>query len=383
MPTAFSCVAIRQSSAAVCFIHRFGFRLLSLVTHRTVTTRPLPFRPTLTYMKPYVPGEQPQGGTFIKLNTNENPYPPPQAVIDAIVAAAQSGLQKYPDPTASQFRQYAAQILGLPGPEWILAGNGSDEILTILVRSMVGEGQHLKLPYPSYILYRTLADIQGATWEQVHFDHQWKLPHAFSSGDDRLRLAFLPNPNSPSGTVLSPTEVARLAESLPCPLVVDEAYADFADTHCLDLVQQSDKILVTRTLSKAYSLAGLRFGFVVAQPHLISELGKIKDSYNCDALSIAGATAAIQSTTWLRETCLKICRTRQQMETQLSHLGFTVTPSQANFVWCTHPQQSHRELYEELKRNGSWFVTWIFLSGAMDFASVLVHQKISPPCSTY
>ncbi len=302
-------------------------------------------------MKPYVPGEQPQGDTFIKLNTNENPYPPPQAVTDAIVGAARSGLQKYPDPTASQFRKHAAQTLGLPGPEWILAGNGSDEILTILVRAMVGEGQHLRLPYPSYILYRTLADIQGATWEQVHFDDQWKLPHAFSTGEDRLRLAFLPNPNSPSGTVLSPIEVARLAESLPCPLVVDEAYADFADTNCLDLVLQSDKILVTRTLSKAYSLAGLRFGFVVAQPHLISELGKIKDSYNCDALSIAGATAAIQSTTWLHETCQKICHTRQQMESQLTQLGFTVTPSQANFVWCTHPHQSHRELYEELKRN--------------------------------
>lgn len=309
------------------------------------------FRPALAGMRPYVPGEQPQGGKFVKLNTNENPYPPPQSVIEAITAAARSGLQRYPDPTASSFRRRAAEVLDLPGPEWILAGNGSDEILTILVRAFVGEGQRLRLPYPSYILYRTLADIQGAAWEQSPFEGDWRLPAAFASGDDSLRLVFLPNPNSPSGTVVPPEEVLRISEALPCPLVVDEAYADFADTHCLNLVQQSDKILVTRTLSKAYSLAGLRFGFVIGQPQLIAELGKIKDSYNCDTLSIAGATAAISAVEWQAENRERIIATRERMAKRLTELGFHVTPSQANFVWCQHPTKSHQDLYEHLKRN--------------------------------
>lgn len=310
-----------------------------------------PFRSALDRMQPYLPGEQPQGGKFVKLNTNENAYPPPQAVIDAITSAARSGLQRYPEPTALSFRRQAAEVLGLPGPEWILAGNGSDEILTILVRAFVGEGERLRLPYPSYILYRTLADIQGAAWEQIPFDDGWKLPAAFSEGDESLKLAFLPNPNSPSGTVVPPEEVLRIAESLPCPLVVDEAYADFADTHCLSLLERTDKILITRTLSKAYSLAGLRFGFVVAQPHLIAELGKIKDSYNCDALSIAGATAAIGATEWQADNRRKILATRERLAARLQELGFNVTPSQANFVWCQHPQFSHKALHEYLKRN--------------------------------
>jgi len=307
-----------------------------------------PFRPSVADLHPYVPGEQPQGGKFIKLNTNENPYPPADAVIEAIRAAA-IGLQRYPDPTASLFRRAAAEVLGLPGPEWILAGNGSDEILTILVRAMVGEGELLRLPYPSYILYRTLAEIQGARWEQVPFSPQWDLNPAFGAAAEGLRLAFLPNPNSPSGTILAPAEVWEIAQQLPCPLVVDEAYADFAPGNCLQLVRQSDKILVTRTLSKAYGLAGLRFGFVVAQPQLIAELGKLKDSYNCDALSIAGATAAIRGQVWLRENCQKIIATRETMATGLRGLGFRVTPSSANFLWCTHEEKSHRQLYEQLK----------------------------------
>ncbi len=130
-------------------------------------------------MLPYAPGEQPPPGTGIKLNTNENPYPPPPAVVEAIRHAAGGPLNRYPDPMADTFRRAAAETLGMPGPEWILAGNGSDEILTMLVRGFVGEGKRLRLPYPSYILYRTLADIQGANWEQTPFEDGWKLPAAF------------------------------------------------------------------------------------------------------------------------------------------------------------------------------------------------------------
>jgi histidinol-phosphate aminotransferase len=314
-------------------------------------------------MAGYVPGEQPPPGKYIKLNTNENPYPPPAKVVEAIRAAAGGPLNRYPDPMATSFRRAAAETLGLPGPEWILAGNGSDEILTILVRGFVGEGERLRLPYPSYVLYRTLADIQGARWEQVEFEPGWKLPAAFGQPADGLKLVLLPNPNSPSGTVVTPDEVVRFAESLNCPLVVDEAYADFAEQNCLELVQRHPRILVTRTLSKSYGLAGIRFGFLVANPQVIQELAKIKDSYNCDGLSIAAATAAMSCGDWLSDICAKIIATRQRMTDRLSELGFQVTPSQANFVWCQHPGGQHREIYEFLKKNqilvrymefGSW-----------------------------
>jgi histidinol-phosphate aminotransferase len=303
-------------------------------------------------MQPYTPGEQPRGGELIKLNTNENPYPPPPAVIQAICDAASGPLNRYPSPMAQPFRIAAAELLGLPGPEWILAGNGSDEILTILVRGFVGEGERLRLPHPSYILYRTLADIQGAQWEQVAFEPDWSLPAAFSEGDDKLRLVLLPNPNSPSGTMIPPSEVEKIANTLDCPLVVDEAYVDFADDSCIDLVRRNERVLVTRTLSKSYALAGVRFGYLVAQPQIIAELTKIKDSYNCDMISIAAATAAMQSSAWLAGIRKTMLATRERMAARLSQLGFDVTPSQANFVWCRHPDGNHEAIYEHCKAGG-------------------------------
>ncbi|WP_197454851.1 histidinol-phosphate transaminase [Stieleria varia] len=307
-------------------------------------------RPALSKMQPYTPGEQPPPGKYIKLNTNENPYPPPPSVVSALQAAASGPLNRYPDPTATAFRRAAANALGLPGPEWILAGNGSDEILTILVRAFVGEGQLLRLPYPSYILYRTLADIQGARWEQMPFLDGWHLPTAFGQGSDDLRLVLLPNPNSPSGTIVSRDEIEKLANTLPCPLVVDEAYADFAEFNCIDLVQKHENILVTRTLSKSYGLAGVRFGFLVAQPQLIKKLCNIKDSYNCDYLATIAATEAMNAQDWLADVVKKMNATRARMQLRLSELGFNVTPSQANFVWCQHPSGKHNEMYQYLKK---------------------------------
>lgn len=305
-------------------------------------------RPEIAAIAGYVPGEQPQAGKFIKLNTNENPYPCSPHVKTAIATALERGLERYPDPVAQAFRQRAGEVLGFPA-DWILAGNGSDDILTIATRAFVGQGEKLRLPYPSYILYRTLAQLQGARWEEVRFTDDWKLPAAFGEGGDGLKLVFLPNPNSPSGTVLAPEEIERLARSLPCPLLVDEAYADFAETNCLELVRSCDNVLVSRTLSKSYALAGLRFGFVVGRPELIQELMKVKDSYNCNALSIAGATAAIDDRAWLRDNRAKILAGRDRLTAGLRELGFETIPSQANFVWCNHPRRAARDLYERLK----------------------------------
>ena len=305
-------------------------------------------RPEIAAMHGYTPGEQPQAGKFIKLNTNENPYPASPAVARAIAATAERGLERYPDPLATAFRQRAGEVLGFP-TDWIMCGNGSDDILTIVTRAFVGQGDSLRLPYPSYILYKTLAQLQGADAEEVLFECDWSLSDKFSASRDKLRLAFLPNPNSPSGTMVSPDRVRQLAEALPCPLLVDEAYADFADDNCLELVRQTDKIMVSRTLSKSYALAGLRFGFIVAQPQVIEQLTKVKDSYNCDALSIAGATAAIDDQTWLLENRRKVIATRHKLTAGLQNLGFGAVESQANFVWSTHPSKPVKPLYEALK----------------------------------
>ncbi len=307
------------------------------------------FRSNIQSMSGYVPGEQPQTDGFIKLNTNENPYPPSPAVAVAVNEALQRGLRKYPDPMAGAFRRRASELLGV-SPDWILAGNGSDDILTIVTRALVGEGQLLRMPYPSYILYRTLAELQGARCDEVLFERDWSLPAVFAQGGGELKLAFLANPNSPSGTLVPPERVLELAEQLPCPLLVDEAYGDFAETNCMNLVAKHERIMVSRSFSKSYALAGLRFGYLVAQPQLIEQFVKVKDSYNCDALSIAAAAAAIGDREWLAANRAKILHTRGRLTTALRDLGFIVPQSQANFVWAVHGSRPVRRMYEELKR---------------------------------
>lgn len=307
-------------------------------------------RPNIAAMQGYVPGEQPQGGKFIKLNTNENPYPASDQVTRAITGVMEKSLIRYPDARATAFRIAAGGVLGVD-PDWILCGNGSDDILTILTRAMVGEGELLRLPTPSYVLYNTLARLQNAESEEVPFDSNWQLTPRFGKANPNLKLVFLPNPNSPSGTMVPRESIVQLANALPCPLLVDEAYADFAEFNCIDLVKQHENIMVSRTLSKGYGLAGLRFGYLVAQPHIVEELHKVRDSYNCDSLAIAGATAAISDQAWLVENRAKVIATRTRLEAGMTDLGFLVTPSQANFVWSTHAERPLKPLYEGLKAN--------------------------------
>jgi histidinol-phosphate aminotransferase len=311
----------------------------------------MPVRPNIAAMTGYVPGEQPQDGKLVKLNTNENPFQCSPKVKVAIGRVVQQGLQKYPDPLASAFRIRAAELHGVQ-PDWILCGNGSDDILTIVTRAFVGPGDAVRFANPTYLLYRTLAELQDAKSDVVNYQDDWSLGDDFAKPASGLALAYLANPNSPSGTTLSPERVAELAAALPCPLLVDEAYVDFADTNCLSLVAQNEKIMVSRTLSKSYALAGLRFGYLIAQPQVIHELVKVKDSYNCDALSIAGATAAIDDQAWLAETRHKIIATRERLTDELIRLGFNAVRSQANFVWCQHSRRSAESIYQQMKAAG-------------------------------
>ena len=310
-------------------------------------------RPEIVTMSGYVPGEQPRAGKAVKLNTNENPYRASEKVYTAIRQAAEEGLSRYPDPVATAVRHAVAEKFQID-PRSVLCGNGSDDLLTILTRTFVGSGELLRLPYPSYILYRSLAEIQGAEHEAVPFRADWSLPDEFfaDSAMKKLRLVFLPNPNSPSGTVIPKQRILEIAEKLPCPLVVDEAYADFADEHCIDLTTKCDNLIVCRTMSKAYSLAGLRFGYLVAAPALVEQMMKVKDSYNCDALSIAAAAAAIADDDWQRENRQKIIATKNRLTERMRKLGFDVPESHANFTWNTRKDMPVQPIYEHLKHNG-------------------------------
>ena len=299
-------------------------------------------------MTGYVPGEQPRDRTFIKLNTNENPYPPSQKVAEAMMPILLDGrLRLYPDPVATEFRRTAAELHGVE-PGWIMAGNGSDDILTILTRAFAGPGDVIASAQPGYILYETLAELQNARFEVVPFPVNWSLEPADIAHLENPRIFYLANPNSPSGTVMTPTQVARLAEALPCPIVVDEAYGDFAETNCVELVKSHPNVIVSRTFSKGYSLAGLRLGYCIARPEIIAGLNKVKDSYNCDMLSLAGGTAALQDQQWLQETRAKIIATRARLAAGVAELGYLVPPSQANFVWCEGGPQAG-DVYNALR----------------------------------
>ena len=299
-------------------------------------------------MAGYTPGEQLNDPDIVKLNTNENPYPPSPRVFEAIRSALTGDrLRKYPQPLGDTFRRTAGRILGID-PDSILIGNGSDDILTILTRAFVPEGGTIAAPTPSYSLYRSLAEIQGANFSTIPFTDDWRLPDV--SGISRADLTFLPNPNSPSGTSLRIEELQSVADGVIGPLVLDEAYADFAESNGLDLIGKVSNLIITRSFSKYHALAGIRFGYAVADPSVIRELVKVKDSYNCDVLSLAAATAAIEDQSYYADLRARILATRGRMAAALTELGFQVTPSQANFLWCRRADRPVKPVYEELKR---------------------------------
>ena len=307
------------------------------------------FLPHVEAMSGYVPGEQPRGGRLIKLNTNENPYPPSPRALAALVAAAGEGLRRYPDPLGTVLREAVARRHGVT-PEMVLTGNGSDDLLTIVTRAYVGPGDVGVYPEPSYVLYQTLLEIQNARSAVVSFGDDWTLdPDAFAAAARSARLAFLANPNSPSGTALSPAHVAEIAARLACPLVVDEAYADFAETNCVALVREYPHVIITRSFSKGYGLAGLRLGYLIAQPDVVEGLVKVKDSYNCDAPALAAGAAALDDQDYLATTRARILATRERLIAALRDLGCKVPDSRANFVWCTGglaPEPTYRALKE-------------------------------------
>jgi histidinol-phosphate aminotransferase len=309
-------------------------------------------RPTVARMAGYTPGEQPRPGEpVVKLNTNESPYPPSPQVLEAIRRTAADALRRYPSPMADDFRRVAARVHDVT-PDAVLAGNGSDDILQIALRTYCGPGDVLASPDPTYSLYPVLAQLAEVTFTTVPWAPGWQLPIE-ALVDTKPQAIFFANPNSPSGTWVSPAVVSALAARIDALVLVDEAYVDFAEDNCLGLVTRHDNVLVARTLSKGYGLAGLRFGYAIGHPDVIAQMAKVKDSYNCDAIAIAAACAALDDQAYARQCWARVCDERRRLAEALTRRGFSVPPSHGNFVLATMPGGAPaRPLYQTLKADG-------------------------------
>jgi len=309
------------------------------------------FRRNIEHMPPYVPGEQPPpGAKVIKLNTNENPYPPSPKAMKVLREFDPELLRLYSDPMSRRFCQAVAKLHGVP-VDRILAGNGSDDLLSMIVLACAEPGRKVVYPMPSYVLYRTLAQMQEAEIVEVPYDDDYGLPV------DALVAAagavtFVCTPNSPSGTVAPVEQLAKIAGNVPGVLVIDEAYVDFADSDAMGLTRKHDNVIVLRTLSKGYSLAGLRLGYGVADPKLLATLIKVKDSYPVDSIACAVGAAAVKDQAYRKRCVAKVKASRRKLSADLWKLGFKVWPSQSNFLLARPPEGDAERIYQGLKAKG-------------------------------
>ena len=304
------------------------------------------FRENIKKARPYQPGFQPeQADDVVKLNTNENPYPPSPAVLEAIKAIMPDQLRRYPDPLANAFRKAAEEVNNVSADN-IMCCNGADELLTIAFRAFCDRKRPVAYPVPTYSLYPVLANLQNCRAIEVLFDSEFNLPAKLAG--TAARLTIVCNPNAPTATFVSVNELASLADETAGVLLIDEAYVDFAEENCTSLVKNFDNVIILRSMSKGYSLAGIRFGYAIAHPDLIAGLMKVKDSYNVDALAIAAATAAIKDRKYFKETVEKVKKERKRLTEQLRLLGFEVPDSFTNFVLAKSRTYKAGKIYDKL-----------------------------------
>ncbi|MDH4238049.1 MAG: histidinol-phosphate transaminase [Phycisphaerae bacterium] len=303
------------------------------------------FRENIEKAKGYEPGFQPKQTDVLKLNTNENPYPPSPAVMKVLAEIDAEKLRRYPDPVGERFRQAAAQVHGL-SPENIMCCNGGDELLTIALRAFCDRDRPVAYPVPTYSLYPVLANLQNCKAIEVPFDPEFNLPPKLAVAGAALTIVC--NPNAPSATFIPVSKLASLADELNGVLLIDEAYIDFAEDNCLSLVADFDNVIILRSMSKGYGLAGLRFGYAVAPPDLAAGLMKVKDSYNVNAIAIALATAAIKDQRYFRKNVETIKKQRKRLTEQLRALNFKVPESCTNFLLAKSKQGKAGEIYDKL-----------------------------------
>ncbi|MDG1957202.1 MAG: histidinol-phosphate transaminase [Candidatus Binatia bacterium] len=313
-------------------------------------------RPAVAEMGGYKPGEQSNSPDVVKLNTNENPYAASPRVIEAIRAAA-SDLRLYPDPSALSLRKAAGSVWGVD-PHGVVVGNGSDELLTVLFRAILDAGDRVAYPVSTYSLYDTLAELQGVEALGVPYGPNWEFPRAALEKCD-ARLFLICRPNAPSGTLPSIADVRSLLASRPdAVVVVDEAYADFAAENAIGLVGSYPNLVVLRTLSKSYSLCGLRVGFALTTADLAAQLHKVRDSYNLSAVAQAGGEAALLDQEHFAINRGKILQSRTRLVDELRERGYQVADSHTNFVLATKPGVPQKQVFEDLRDKGvlvRWF----------------------------
>lgn len=308
--------------------------------------------PIVQRLVPYTPGEQPRQ-KFIKLNTNENPYGPSPAAIEAIREAVDDRLRLYPDPEATDLRAAIAETLGL-GTDHVFLGNGSDEVLAHAFNAFFGGGTSVAFADVTYSFYTTYCELYGLRYREIPLDGEFSYdPADYAQPSGGIVIA---NPNAPTGIAMPLAKIELILEANPDTVVIlDEAYVDFGAASALGLVPRFENLLVVQTFSKSRSLAGLRVGFAVGQPHLIEGLRRIKDSFNSyplGRLALAGGLAAWKDRDWYEDTRARVIAERQRMVSGLESLGFRVLPSAANFVFVSHPSKPAEALLHELRGRG-------------------------------
>ena len=305
-------------------------------------------RPSVQELEAYAPGEQPQVAGLIKLNTNENPYPPSPAVARALREFAADSLRLYPDPACAALRARLAAQAGV-GPENVFVGNGSDEVLRLVMRAFTRPGGAAAAFAPSYSLYPVLAAAEEVGFRTVPLpgDFGWAEPPALDAS-----LFFLANPNAPTGVFYPLPAIEAFCRRFPGVVLVDEAYVDFSGgRNALELARKLPNILVARTMSKSFSLAGLRIGWTIGSAALIGALYKLKDSYNVDRLAQAVALAALGDLPWMEANARKIVATRERVAAELEQRGFRVVPSASNFLFVSPPPgQAAADLFVRLRQ---------------------------------
>lgn len=295
-------------------------------------------------LEAYTPGEQPKCKNVVKLNTNENPYPPSPKCAKALAAFDLDRLRRYPDPVFTELRRELARLNGTE-IENIFIGNGSDEILTVAARTFVEDDEAIGSLDPSYSLYKTLAAIRNVPWVGVA-DPLSAMPRR-----KKISLFLWTNPNAPTGVFRPVGDIAAFQKKFPGVVIVDEAYADFAKENCMALAtgRANRNLIVMRTFSKSYSLAGLRLGYAVGPAELIGAMYKVKDSYNVDAVAQAVGLSAVKDQKWMRRNVAKVVKTRTWFVRELTERGWDVLPSEANFVFARPAGGNAAGIFERLR----------------------------------
>lgn len=301
-------------------------------------------RPAILAMKAYTPGFQPgPHAQYIKLNSNENPFPPSPRVRDTLAKLNYEDLRLYPDPMSYELRQKLAALYGF-SPEEIICGNGSDEILNIIVRTFVQPGEAISFHEPTFPLYRILGTIQGSKVIAIPMSEPYENP-PFPSKD--AKVFFLANPNSPIGFAIPSERLIQLAQKTQGILVVDEAYAEFARENALGLIRRFENLIVVRTVSKSYSLAGVRLGYAIGPRHLISAMLKVKDPFNINRLTQSIVVAAFEDQEYMQKAIKEIVTVRDWFTLEIQALGYRVIPSHGNFIFPKPPVKGRGIMFYE------------------------------------